>query len=558
MFVREGKWDQAVGCFEAALRQRPKYPAVLNRLGLALAELDRWEEAVACNRELLLQQPNRFSAHQNLCKAYSLLGKIDESLAHVGHALRLKPNNPESRVNRALLWLRQGDFERGWAEYEWRWRLKANKPRAWSKPLWDGSSLAGQTILLHAEQGLGDTLHFVRYAAVLKESGALVIVESPPALARLLALCPGIDHLVTRGSARPPFDVHAPLLSLPRLLGTTLDNIPARVPYLAAEPKLVERWRRKLAAYAGYKVGIVWQGSSQYPDDRLRSIPLSHFESLAGVKGVRLFSLQKYEGTEQLAGKATRFPVIDLGPKVDEATGPFMDTAAIMKNLDLVISCDTASAHLAGALGVPVWLPLSVSSDWRWGLNREDSPWYPTMRLFRQKEQGDWREVFVRLAAALKLECRRPVRLGPITIEVSPGELLDKISILEIKRRRICDPEKRRNIRCELASLQTARRALDLPPNVRRLTRELGAVNTALWKIEDAVRRCERTGDFGADFIRLARSVYRNNDRRARLKRQINESLGSRLMEEKSLPPHAAPGPASRHPRRSCPTFRSS
>lgn len=178
---------------------------------------------------------------------------------------------------------------------------------------------------------------------------------------------------------------------------------------------------------------------------------------------------------------------------------------------------------------------------------------YPSMRLFRQKVYGDWRNVFLRLTAALKLECRRPVRLRPITIEVSPGELLDKISILEIKRRRICDPEKRRNVRFELASLQSAWRALVFPPNVRRLTRELRAVNETLWKIEDAVRRCEQKGDFGPDFIRLARSVYRNNDRRARLKRQINESLGSPLVEEKSLPDTAArrnARPTSKHVRR--------
>lgn len=553
VFARKHRWSQAVDCFETALRQRPKLPAVLNRLGLALAELDRWEEAIACYRKLLVQQPDHFLAHRILCKAYSHLGRLDDSLRHIEHALRLKPGHPESRVNRALLWLRQGEFARGWAEYEWRWQLTGNPPRRLPQPLWDGAPLAGRTILLHAEQGLGDTLHFLRYAAGLKESGARVILESPPALSRLLARCPGIDCLVTRGSTLPPFDVHAPLLSLPRLVGTILANIPARVPYLAAEPKLVESWRRKLAAYPGFKVGIVWQGSSRFPDDRLRSIPLSHFESLAGVKGVRLFSLQKNEGTEQLAGRANRFPVIDLGPKVDEAAGPFMDTAAIMPNLDLVITCDTAIAHLAGALGVPVWLPLSVSSDWRWRLNQEDSPWYPSMRLFRQKEHGNWREVFLRLTAALKLECRRPVRLRPITIEVSPGELLDKISILEIKRRRICDPEKRRNVRFELASLQSARRALAFTPEVARLARELGVVNEALWKIEDEIRRCEQKGDFGADFIRLARSVYLNNDRRARLKRQINESLGSPLVEEKSLPDTAArrsARPTSKHVRR--------
>jgi hypothetical protein len=252
-----------------------------------------------------------------------------------------------------------------------------------------------------------------------------------------------------------------------------------------------------------------------------------------------LISLQKGEGTDQLAKVADRFPVIDLGKAVDEAAGPFMDTAAIIKNLDLVIACDTAVMHLAGGLGVPVWLPLSVASDWRWFQEREDSPWYPTMRLFRQKELDGWPEVFSRLAEALERQCHRLADPRPITIEVSPGELLDKITILEIKSRRIRDPEKRRNILVELDLLHNVREVLALPPGVDRLTQELKTVNETIWEIEDKVRRCELKGDFGPDFVSLARSIYLNNDRRARLKRQINKSLGSRLMEEKSLPSYA-------------------
>jgi hypothetical protein len=265
---------------------------------------------------------------------------------------------------------------------------------------------------LHAERGLGDTIHFIRYAAVVKRSGAgAVIVEGPKSMLRLLASCPGIDRLVAAGSELPAFDVHAPLLSLPRILNTTLATVPADIPYLGANAKLEDKWRRRLARHRGFKIGIAWQGNPRYPRDRQRSVSLAHFARLARVEGVCLISLQKGAGSEQLRGGDGHFGVIDLSNQLDTLTGAFMDTAAVMKNLDLVIAPDTALAHLAGALGVPVWLALSFVPDWRWLLEREDSPWYPSMRLFRQTKPGDWNGVFERMAQ--ELSERLPNRKTP-------------------------------------------------------------------------------------------------------------------------------------------------
>ncbi|MGH7136982.1 MAG: DUF6165 family protein, partial [Pirellulales bacterium] len=252
------------------------------------------------------------------------------------------------------------------------------------------------------------------------------------------------------------------------------------------------------------------------------------------IPGVTLVSLQKGFGSEQIASLEGRFPVVDLGPRLDES-GAFVDTAAVIKNLDLVITSDSATAHLAGALGVPVWLAAPFSPDWRWSLDGEASPWYPTMRLFRQQRRGEWRHVFQRMAAALAERIGVSLPAAPIAVEVAPGELIDKITILQIKAERIHDEAKLRNVRIELDTLLAAREeAIEASAALDSLTAELKEINEALWDIEDQIRLEERKEEFGSRFIELARSVYRQNDRRAAVKRRINELLGSRLVEEKS------------------------
>jgi tetratricopeptide (TPR) repeat protein len=409
-YAKQGKFEQAAERFEQALQLRPNYAKAHSNLGNALRNLGRLEASLACYREALRLEPDYAEAHNNLGAAVVSVGQFQNALASYGEAVRLNPEYAEVHRNRALLWLLLGDFERGWPEYEWRWHCQGVALPSFRQPLWDGGPLQARTILLHAEQGLGDTLHFIRYAPLVQQRGGRVFVQCQPLLLSLLARCPGIDQLLPQGAALPDFAVHAPLLSLPGIFRTDLTSIPALVPYLSADPTLVQHWRKELDALSpqqaadaprrSLNVGIAWQGSPQHPGDRQRSIPLRSFAPLAQVPGVQLFSLQVGPGAEQLRDIGARFPVTDLGSRFDPAS--FQDAAAAATVLDLVISVDSAIVHLAGALGVPVWVLLPYAPDWRWLLERPDSPWYPTMRLFRQKEPDAWDDVFGRVAGALQ------------------------------------------------------------------------------------------------------------------------------------------------------------
>ena len=531
----QGQPDEALPFYRRAIRLEPAEAVYLSNLGNALTLTGRPDEGEAYCRQALRLKPDFADAYHNLGITFGARGEIERALVFNAEALRLNPDHVGARNCQAMWRLQMGDFARGWEEYEWRWKKPKVKPRDFPQPLWDGSPLEGRTILIHTEQGLGDTLQFIRYAPLVKQRGGTVIVECPTALGQLLAGCTGIDRLIARGAPLPSFDVHAPLLSLPRVFGTTLANVPANVPYVVADAALVEYWRSELSSVPGLKIGIAWQGNPRFPADCMRSIPLTHFTPLAQVDGVRLFSLQKGTGREQLPAVASYLPVIDLAHRLDETTGGFMDTAAVMKNLDLVVTSDTSIAHLAGALGVPVWVALGFGADWRFLMGREDSPWYPTMRLFRQTRMGDWDGVFERIAAELRGSPSRPPQPPPLRVEISAGELIDKITILEIKSQRIRDAAKLGNVRAELATLVAANDCCLRPSaELTALSDELRSVNEALWTVEDDLRLCEQNHDFGSRFVELARSVYRHNDRRAALKRQINELLGSRLIEEKS------------------------
>ncbi len=287
-------------------------------------------------------------------------------------------------------------------------------------PRWHGEPLVGRTLLLVAEQGLGDTLHFLRYAREFKSLGARVMLVCQPALVPLLSSYADVDELIARDVQRalPDCGYYLPLLSAPGALRTNARTIPGDAPYLAADSTLDTKWRQELTVVDGFKIGIAWQGSRDFPLDRWRSIPLQQFSPLARLAGVQLVSLQKGFGSEQIA--TVDFPVIDWANRLDDSTGAFMDTAAVLCNLDLVVTSDTAIAHLAGALGVPVWVALSFSANWRWLRDREDSPWYPTMRLFRQTEYGHWPVVFQRMADILPTFRSR--QLPPHTQCPSTGE----------------------------------------------------------------------------------------------------------------------------------------
>jgi Flp pilus assembly protein TadD len=393
-----GRLEQAVASYAEALRLSPDHVEAHNNLGNALEELGQLPEAIASYCRALSGRPTHVETRNNLGMALLNLGRIAEAEAALEEAIALQPDNVAARHNRALLRLLKGDFSAAWADYEYRWQQPGIAPRSFAQPRWDGEPVPGKTILVHAEQGLGDTLQFIRYAPLVKERGGRVVVECQPSLLRLLDGIEGVDQLVGRGSPLPPFAVQVPLLSLPGIFGTTPGNVPARIPYLRAESERIQHWRGRLTRAAGFRIGIAWQGSRAFKYDRYRSIPLAQFAPLAHVAGASLISLQKGAGQEQLAN--VPFPVHVL-ECLDEDGGAFLDTAAVMRNLDLVITSDSAIAHLAGGLGVPVWVALPVAPDWRWLLDRRDSPWYPTMRLFRQLRFGDWIVVFEEMGVAL-------------------------------------------------------------------------------------------------------------------------------------------------------------
>ncbi len=433
-----GKTDEACTQYREALRLRPEFPEALNNLGRLLRQQGRYDESAACSQKAVQLNPDFVEAHVNLgnvflqtgqfAQARAALqealrrrpdfvdalnfhgtlamkeGKPEEALVHFEEALRLQPDNGDSHFNRGLALLLAGDLERGWPEYEWRWRVKEAQSLvvvalARQRPFWNGSPIAGKTLLVHAEQGLGDTIQFLRYLPLVKNLGATVIFACPAPLIPLASRCAGFDRIIPLDRDFPAHDEHIPLMNLPRIFGTTLATIPAQGPYLFAEPALVDHWRCELAEFSGRKIGIAWQGNPKNLHDALRSIPLRCFAPLAGLSGVRLFSLQKGPGSEQIADVSGQFELTDLGSRLDES-GAFLDTAAVMLNLDLIITSDTATAHLAGALGRPVWVALCYAPDWRWLLHREDSPGYPSMRLFRQHSVSRWDEVFERMASS--------------------------------------------------------------------------------------------------------------------------------------------------------------
>jgi Flp pilus assembly protein TadD len=419
-------WDQgrpaeAAECYRQVLKLNPAANDARMNLGVVLSDLGRFEEAFEHLSEAVRVDPNSPDAIQNRGMTLGRMGRWTEALEHYDRALERRPDYAEVHRNRAYAWLYVGDFERGWPEHEWRLRCRRHVGCRIDLPRWGGEELHGRAILLHAEQGYGDTLQFIRYAALVKQRGGVVFVLSQTRLLRIVARCEGVDMAFDGTSVVPSFELHAPLMSLPAILGTTQSTVPARVPYLPTEPIIVERWRQALAEAIGedpharpgsrgqreaevvrpFLVGVAWQGSPGNPMDHFRSFPLAALAPVAEVPGVRLVCVQAVDGLEQIPVLNGRFPIFELKSRRPR---DFMDTAALLSLLDLVITPDTAVAHMAGGLGVPVWLAISTVGEWRWMVEREDSPWYPTMRIFRQTKLGDWDGVFRRMAEALRGE----------------------------------------------------------------------------------------------------------------------------------------------------------
>lgn len=388
---KQDRLDEAENCCRRAIEFNPLLAEAHYNLGTVLHKRCKLDEAAESLRRAIELQPGNAESHNGLGAILTGQGKLPEAFACLREAIRLSPDHADAHFNYAFALLLNGQLAEGWPELEWRLRRRGMQLPEIPQPRWTGDDITGRTIFLRSEQGLGDTMALIRYVPLIAEQARQVITEVPRALLPLLKQS-GFRGLIAKGTPPPPFDVHAPLASLPGLVGTTLDNIPCRVPYLSADPGLVEHWRAELGR-GKLKIGIAWQGNPKYDGDRFRSIPLAQFAPLASAD-VELVSLQKGAGREQLASLGIDFPIRELDGPIDEAHGAFMDTAAIIKNLDLVVSCDTAVAHLAGALGTRVWLALSTAADWRWMLNRSDTPWYPMTRLFRQKQLGRWEGVF--------------------------------------------------------------------------------------------------------------------------------------------------------------------
>lgn len=397
----EERFEDAIAAYGRVLALKPGNVAAINMLGTAYQSIEQLDKAEECYRLALTLTPDKLTVLNNLAVVLNSQGRLEEAVEVYRRLLEVDPDYADGHWNLSVALLAMGAYPEGWQEFEWRFRKSGPvPPRTFSEPLWDGSDLAGRTILLHSEQGFGDTIQFSRYVAMVVRRGGTVIVECQvAALKRLLSTLDGVTSVVVAGEPLPYFDCHLPLMSLPLVFGTSLDTIPCQVPYLSADPRDVEAWRQRMGAPGRFRVGLVWYAKQSQVLNRKRSCPLNLFSPLWNVPDGDFYTLQIGVGTEQLERFAVSHKIFDLTGNI----GDFADTAALMINLDLVITIDTAAAHLAGALGVKTWLVLPHVAEWRWLCGRQDSPWYPTMRLFRQPSPGDWASLMEDVADSLQV-----------------------------------------------------------------------------------------------------------------------------------------------------------
>jgi Flp pilus assembly protein TadD len=394
-----GRDAEAAQSYRRAVELKPDHVGARHNLGVALERMGRIQEAADVFREVVRLAPAHALAHTNLGSALTDLGELDEAIAQLRRGVALAPANAEGHAALASALLLAGQMREGWVEYEWRWRIKGAAAPPVQCPQWDGSPLAGRRVLLWSEQGLGDTLQFVRYAPMVAQRGAgEVVLRVQPALKSLVESVGGVTRCIAVGDALPAVDVHCPLASLPRLFGTDAASIPADVPYIDPPPEKVQSWRERLRRVGNERlVGLCWAGKPEHPNDASRSIGLDRLAAaLRAVDGARWISLQKGHAAAQ--APTAGIPLQDDTHLLET----FCDTAALVANLDLVITVDTSVAHLAGAMARPVWTMIPIRADWRWLAACSDTtPWYPTMRLFRQAPGEPWERVAERVARAL-------------------------------------------------------------------------------------------------------------------------------------------------------------
>jgi tetratricopeptide (TPR) repeat protein len=391
----ERRLDESAACHLRVLAIRPNSAEALDNLGNTRRDQGMLEESALCHERALVIRPDFVKAHNNLGLTRRKQGRLAEARQCFTRALSLEPESVDVLWNKCLLDLLEGDFVQGWPGYEVRHKREENRPRGFPQPLWRGELLNGAVILLHAEQGMGDSIQFLRYVPLVREAGGIVILDVPSALRRLAETLPGVQRVVTSGDPLPRIAWHCPLMSLPLALGTSAESIPRAVPYLAVPPEAATKACGYPWPVEGMRIGIAWSGNPGSREDQSRSIPLTLFEPLVEVEQARFFSLQLGPAASQTSCAWER--IADLHKEIRD----FADTAAYIANLDLIITVDTSVAHLAGALGKPTWTLIPFAPDWRWQTQRTDSPWYPTMRLFRQPRPGDWRSAIDEAKSAL-------------------------------------------------------------------------------------------------------------------------------------------------------------
>jgi tetratricopeptide (TPR) repeat protein len=426
------RFGEAAQSYRQAIQIQPDFPIAWNNLGNAMRMLGEFAEADECFTLALRQKPDYLSPMKNRGTLWIWAGEVDRGLASYQEAMRIAPDDPELHRNLGVIYLLQQRYEEGWPEYRWRWHMNPGGRPNHPSPVWQGEAPAGKTFLLYPEQGIGDAIHFARAAQTLKQAGGRTVLQCAPKLVPLMSSITGIDLVVPEGMAVEQFgagkiDYQASLIDvIDRWYGRTgtlattfaplghrtiangastqvVGNYDSASAYLQASDSLVDYWRRVLFPSSGgdKRVGICWQGNVQFHADIYRSVPLEKFAPLAKIDGVSLLSLQHGLGREQIETCSFGNSLAQLPDSIDQSSGAFLDTAAIIRNLDLVITVDTSTGHLAAALGKPVWVVLGSVPDWRWTLQGDTSAWYPTVRLFRQQTMGQWDEVFLRMAAAL-------------------------------------------------------------------------------------------------------------------------------------------------------------
>jgi len=548
---KQGDLDAAIASYNTALQLKPNYSEAHNNLGNALQRQGDLDAAIACYNSALRLKPNYPEAHYNIGNVLKEQGDLDAAIASYNTALRLKPNYPEARWNSSTTMLLGDDYKNGWKRFDSRFarriRLDAYPPL----PAWKGEKTTKEApLLLISEQGFGDTIQFMRYVRALREKGVETTLCIPEKL-HGLARASGLDQnpISPKEAQKVSRGFYAPLMSLGRILGITPESPIVKESYIKTDTEQVNKWSHLLAAESKPIIGIHWQGNPNHEKNNLagRSLPLEKLAPAVSAIDCKLLSLQKGFGSEQLENCSFKHLFVSCQDQVND-TWDFLETAAIIRNCNLIITSDSALAHLAGGMGTTTWLLLQKIPDWRWGLEGDTRFWYPSMRLFRQKERGNWDEVVERVAEALQEHSgssstsaepspapQPAIKLEPIQDILAPislGELIDKITILQIKTTQL-QGTSLENVRKELEALESILNNLKINIDTTLIQR-LKEVNQDLWKIEDDIRDQDRKKTYGETFIRLARSVYQQNDRRAAIKKEINTTYGSAFVEEKS------------------------